>query len=67
MPRRLLRDGRVMVDEWHYLTETAIDLVEKKDLAGVEKFLDPLYAQRSLADWAKNQFGVEVTLSLIHI
>jgi len=25
MPRRLLRDGRVMVDEWHYLTETAID------------------------------------------
>ena len=25
MPRRLLRDGKIVVDEWHYLAESSVD------------------------------------------
>ena len=25
MPRRLLRDGQIVVDEWRYLAETSVD------------------------------------------
>ncbi len=42
------------------LTEAALVQLEKKDLSGVEKFLEPLYAQRGLTEWARNQFGVEI-------
>ncbi len=42
------------------LTDAAYEQVERKDLAGVEKFLDPLYAPKDLAHWARQKFGVEL-------
>ncbi len=40
------------------LTEIAIKQVGKRNLAGVSKFLDPLYAPKQLADWAQTKFSI---------
>ncbi|MCX5659821.1 MAG: preprotein translocase subunit SecA [Planctomycetota bacterium] len=42
------------------LTDQALEQLSKKDLAPLEKFLDPLYAQKGLAEWVRTQFNVEV-------
>ena len=42
------------------LTEAAIDQIERKDLSGVEKFLDPHFGERDLSLWARNKFGIEL-------
>jgi len=41
------------------LTDAALEQVEKKDLSGVSKFLEPHYAGRQLAEWVKQKFDVE--------
>jgi preprotein translocase subunit SecA len=43
------------------LTESAQEQVDKKDLAGLEKFIAPHYGQQQLAQWARNKFGIEVS------
>jgi preprotein translocase subunit SecA len=43
------------------LKEAALEQVDKKDVAGLEKYLEPLYAERSLAEWAKDKFSVTVS------
>ncbi|MBI1336773.1 MAG: preprotein translocase subunit SecA [Phycisphaera sp.] len=42
------------------LVEHATELVDRKDLSGLEKFVTPLYAQKQLAEWAKQKFNVEL-------
>ena len=42
------------------LVESAVEQVDRQDLAGVGRFLEPHYAQKGLAEWAKNKFGIEL-------
>ena len=42
------------------LTEAATEMVDKKELPGLEQFLEKHYAHRQLAEWAKVKFDVEV-------
>ncbi len=42
------------------LTEAADAHYDKVDLAPIEVYLDPQYARRALADWARNKFGITI-------
>jgi len=42
------------------LTAAAREQIEKKQLDGLAKFLDPLLAHKELAGWVRNKFGFEV-------
>ncbi|HZL35916.1 MAG TPA: SEC-C metal-binding domain-containing protein [Tepidisphaeraceae bacterium] len=42
------------------LRDTAIEQIEKRDVNGVLKFLEPLYAEKELCAWAKEKFNIEV-------
>jgi len=42
------------------LTEAAREQIDRKDLSGLSKFLQPNYGQQQLAHWAQNKFGIEV-------
>ncbi len=42
------------------IIEAAREQIARKDFSGVAKFLDPLYAQQGLAEWARNKFGIEL-------
>jgi len=43
------------------LVEQAQAHIDEVDLSGVERYLEAGYASRSLAEWARNKFGVELT------
>jgi preprotein translocase subunit SecA len=43
------------------LREAAHDQLAKRDAAGLAKYLEPLFAERELAAWAKEKFAVEVS------
>ena len=42
------------------LVEAAHEQLDRKDLSGLAKFLDPHYAQGQLTEWARNKFGIEL-------
>ena len=42
------------------LTDAAQAQVDKKDLAGVAKFLEPHLGEKEMANWARNKFGIEL-------
>ncbi|HLL90938.1 MAG TPA: SEC-C metal-binding domain-containing protein, partial [Tepidisphaeraceae bacterium] len=42
------------------LRDAAVEQIDKRDCAGLLKYLEPLYAQRELAAWAKEKFNVDV-------
>jgi preprotein translocase subunit SecA len=42
------------------LMQAADEQIDKKELTGLEKFIDPHYAQRDLANWAQQKFGIEL-------
>ncbi|HSI34926.1 MAG: preprotein translocase subunit SecA [Phycisphaerae bacterium] len=42
------------------LREGAIEQIDKKDVAGIERYLEPLYAEGQLAEWARDKFGIEL-------
>jgi preprotein translocase subunit SecA len=42
------------------LTDAALAILDKKDLSGCTKFLEPAYAQKQLAAWAKTKFGLDL-------
>jgi len=42
------------------LREAAIEQINKRDVAGLVRFLDPNYAENELCAWAKDKFGVDV-------
>ncbi len=48
------------LDVRNRLTEAALEQLDKRDLSGVAKFLEPGYAHRDLAEWAKTKFSIEV-------
>ncbi|MCC7146442.1 MAG: preprotein translocase subunit SecA [Phycisphaeraceae bacterium] len=43
------------------LAEAAVKQIDKKDLSGLAKFLEPHYAQRQIVDWARTKFGIELS------
>ena len=42
------------------LREAAIEQIENRDVNGLLKFLEPLYAEKELCAWAKEKFAIEV-------
>jgi preprotein translocase subunit SecA len=45
------------------LKETAVEQIEKRDMSGVEKYLEPLYPEKQLAAWAKEKFAIDIAPS----
>jgi preprotein translocase subunit SecA len=43
------------------LTDTAMEQIEKRDCSGLSKYLEPMYAEKELAVWARDKFGIELT------
>ena len=43
------------------LREAALEQIEKRDVSGLKKYLEPLYAERELCAWAKEKFAIVVT------
>ena len=43
------------------LRTAAIDQIERRDCSGIARYLEPLYAERELAGWARDKFGIELT------
>jgi preprotein translocase subunit SecA len=43
------------------IKEVALEQLDKRDTSGLAKYLEPLYAERELAAWAKDKFAVEVS------
>ena len=42
------------------LKEASLEQIERKDVEGLRPFLEPLYAEGELSEWARSKFGVEV-------
>ncbi len=42
------------------LTEAALEQLDRKDISGLAKFLEPHYAEKQLADWAKTKFEADL-------
>jgi preprotein translocase subunit SecA len=42
------------------LRETAIEQIDKRDCAGLMKYLDPLFAEGELAAWARDKFDIQI-------
>jgi preprotein translocase subunit SecA len=42
------------------LRETAIEQIDKRDSAGLMKYLDELYAEGELAAWARDKFDIQI-------
>jgi preprotein translocase subunit SecA len=42
------------------LRDAAKEQINKRDVSGLLKYLEPMYAETELAGWAKDKFGVEV-------
>jgi preprotein translocase subunit SecA len=43
------------------LIEAAMEQIERKGCEGIAPFLVPNFAQKQLAEWANNKFGVQIT------
>jgi preprotein translocase subunit SecA len=43
------------------LKEAALEQIEKRDCAGITKYLEPNWALIELSQWAKDKFGITVT------
>ncbi|MCC7408593.1 MAG: hypothetical protein IT442_11015, partial [Phycisphaeraceae bacterium] len=56
---RLKRMSEAEVHET--LTSAAAEQIQKKDLSGLAKYLQPLYAEGQLAEWARNKFGIRLS------
>jgi preprotein translocase subunit SecA len=42
------------------LAASAVEQIDKRDAAGLVKYLEQYYAEKELANWARDKFGVEV-------
>jgi preprotein translocase subunit SecA len=42
------------------LREAALEQIEKRDCAGLVKYLEPLYAEGELANWARDKFDIKI-------
>ncbi len=43
------------------MKEAALEQIEKRDVAALSRYLEPLFAERELAGWAKDKFAVDVS------
>jgi preprotein translocase subunit SecA len=43
------------------LKEAAIEQINKRDVNALTKYLEPLFAEQQLSDWAKEKFAIEIT------
>jgi preprotein translocase subunit SecA len=43
------------------LREAALEQIDKRDVAGLVRYLEPRYAEQELASWAKEKFAIEIT------
>src|SRR5688572_22459970 len=59
-----LSQAQIRQMDFHELEEklrnSAIEQIDKRDCAGIQKYLEPLFAERELARWANEKFGVEI-------
>jgi preprotein translocase subunit SecA len=42
------------------LREAALEQIQKRDCAGLVKYLEPLYAEGELAEWARSKFDIQI-------
>ncbi len=42
------------------LREAAIEQIDKRDCAGLSKYLEPLFAEGALASWARDKFDIQI-------
>jgi len=42
------------------LRDAALEQIDKRDCSGLLRYLEPLYAERELAAWAKEKFSIEL-------
>ncbi|HEY7119893.1 MAG TPA: SEC-C metal-binding domain-containing protein [Tepidisphaeraceae bacterium] len=42
------------------LREAAVEQIEKRDCAGLQRFLEPLFAEGELAAWARDKFDIQI-------
>ena len=42
------------------LREAAVEQINNRDVTAIQKYLEPLYAERELAAWAKDKFAIEI-------
>jgi preprotein translocase subunit SecA len=45
------------------LKEAAVEQIERRDMSALGKYVEPLYAERELASWAKEKFAVDLAAS----
>jgi preprotein translocase subunit SecA len=43
------------------LKEAALEQIDKREVAGLSRYVEPLYAETELAAWAKDKFAVDVS------
>ncbi len=43
------------------LLTAAVEQVENREPEGLARFLEPMFAERELANWARDKFGIELT------
>ncbi|MGD1278081.1 MAG: SEC-C metal-binding domain-containing protein [Tepidisphaeraceae bacterium] len=43
------------------LREAAVEQIDRRSCAGLLKYLEPLYAERELANWAREKFGIQIS------
>jgi preprotein translocase subunit SecA len=60
LPQSQIRkmDARELEDR---LRDAAIEQIDKRDSSGLVRYLEPLYAETELANWAKEKFAIELT------
>ncbi|MCC6240317.1 MAG: preprotein translocase subunit SecA [Phycisphaerales bacterium] len=42
------------------LIDSAVEKINQRDCGGLMRYLEPLYAQRELAGWAHDKFGIDI-------
>ena len=60
LPQNQIRkmDARELEDK---LRDAAVEQIDKRDCSGLVRYLEPLYAETELANWAKEKFAIELT------
>jgi preprotein translocase subunit SecA len=43
------------------LKEAALEQIDKRGIAGLDRYLEPLYAEQELAAWAKDKFAIDIS------
>jgi preprotein translocase subunit SecA len=60
LPQSQIRkmDAKELEDK---LRDAAIEQIDKRDSSGLVRYLEPLYAETELTNWAKEKFAIELT------